>query len=239
MHKRVHINITFLILLTSLMMSAQLDVFQQRSQYVLNSYVRGGLVDYKNLKEDTKTIDILKESLSKTKLDELSSQELKAFLINAYNMTVIISIVENYPTSLVMDINGFFDKIKHQIAGKSLTLNDLEKNWLFKKFPDARLHFALVCGAISCPPLKDTIFNGQNIESRLDKITKTTLNNSKFITIDMHEKTASVSKIFDWYQSDFKKYKTVLNFINKYTDKTIPAGFSLQFKKYDWSLNQS
>ncbi|GAK76851.1 hypothetical protein JCM19296_2451 [Nonlabens ulvanivorans] len=97
--------------MTSLMMSAQLDVFQQRSQFLLNSYVRDGLVDYKNLKEDTKTIDILKESLSKTKLDELSSQELKAFLINAYNMTVIISIVENYPTSSVMDIDGFLIKL--------------------------------------------------------------------------------------------------------------------------------
>ncbi|MBF4986041.1 DUF547 domain-containing protein [Nonlabens mediterrranea] len=238
MRKRVHIFITFLILLTSLMMSAQLDAFQQQSQFLLNSYVRDGLVDYKSLQENPKTITVLKQSLSKTKVTKLTAQELKAFLINAYNMSVIISITEHYPTSSVLDIDGFFDKIKHQIAGKSVTLNELEKNWLFKKYPDARLHFALVCGAISCPPLKDTIFKSQNIESKLEKVTKATLNNPKFLTIDMHEKSASVSKIFDWYRTDFKKDKSVINFINKYTDKTIPDGFSLEFKNYDWSLNQ-
>lgn len=219
-------------------MSAQLDVFQQRSQFLLNSYMRDGQVDYKSLQKDTKTITDLKVSLSKTRITDLTPQELKAFLINAYNITVIISITENYPISSVMDIDGFFDSNKHQIAGKSVSLNELEKNWIFKKFPDPRIHFALVCGAVSCPPLKDTIFNSQSIESKLEKITKVTLNDSKFITIDMHEKTASVSKIFDWYSTDFKKYKSVIAFINKYTDKTIPDGFTINFKYYDWSLNQ-
>jgi len=238
MRIKLHIYITLTLLLFSAVSFSQVELFNQKSQFLLNSFVQNGLVNYKNLYKDKKTISTLKESLKKVNPSDLSSQELKAFLINAYNITVIISITENMSKSSVMNIEGFFDKNKHQIAGKTMTLNDLEKNWIFKKFPDSRLHFALVCGALSCPELNNIIFNSQDVEHRLEKITKATLNNPKFITIDMHEKSASVSKLFDWYQTDFSKNESVIDFINKYTDKKIPDGFSLEFKKYNWNLNQ-
>jgi len=239
MRIKLHIYITLTLLLFSAVSFGQIELFNQKSQFVLNSFVKNGLVNYKNLYKDKKTISTLKESLKKVNPSDLSSQELKAFLINAYNITVIISITENLPKSSVMDIDGFFDKKNHHIAGKIITLNELEKEWIFKRFPDARLHFALVCGAISCPELDNIIFNSQNIEYRLEKITKTTLNNPKFITMDMHEKSASVSKLFNWYESDFKKNESVIDFINRYTDKKIPDGFTLEFKNYNWDLNQA
>ncbi|MGJ8683539.1 MAG: DUF547 domain-containing protein [Nonlabens sp.] len=238
MHKRAHIIITVVLILITSSVVAQIDVFNQRTQAVLNLYVKNGLVDYQSLKQDSKSITILKESIAHTKSTDLTPQELKAFLINAYNMTVIVSITENYPTTSVMDIDGFFDKKKHQVAERLVTLNELEKDWLFKKFPDARLHFALVCGAISCPPLKGTPFNSQNTETRLEKLTRATLNDSEFVSIDMHEKTATVSKLFEWYKTDFNKKGNAIVFINKYSDKKIPDGFALNFKVYNWNLNQ-
>lgn len=237
-HNKFYIFSLFLLLLASVSVRAQLDVFQAKSQTVLNKYVRDGLVDYENLSQNPELVKALKNATAAAKTTDLTPQELKAFLINAYNMTVVVSIAENYPTASVIDIDDFFNKNKHQIAGKWLTLNELEKGWLFKKFPDERLHFTLVCGAISCPPLKGTLFLSQSIESRLEKTTKTTLNNPQFITIDMHEKTVTVSKLFEWYSSDFKKKGSLINYINIYSDKTVPDGFKVRFMEYDWRLNK-
>jgi hypothetical protein len=114
----------------------------------LSTNVKAGKVNYKNISSDKKDLDALVTYVS-TKQKFNSQSEEKAFYLNAYNVLVIKGIINNYPTKGPMEISGFFDKKVYAINGASLTLNNIENDIIRKKFNDARIHFALVCGAKS------------------------------------------------------------------------------------------
>ena len=69
---------------------------------------------------------------------------------------------------------------------KKLTLNELENTIIRPQFNDARLHFALVCGAVACPPIIKQAYTPQNIEQLLNQQTKAAINNSDFIIIKVN-----------------------------------------------------
>jgi len=168
----------------------------------------------------------------------VSGNTAKAFWINAYNVMVIKSVVENYPVSSPMDVAGFFDKKKHKVGGKSVTLNEIENSILRKKFPDARLHFALVCAARSCPPIINKAYTSSNIESLLTQQTKKALNNASFLKVNKASKKAEFSKIMEWYGSDFKREASdLIAYANKYRTEKIPSDYKVSFYSYNWKLN--
>ncbi|WP_194850211.1 DUF547 domain-containing protein [Nonlabens antarcticus] len=216
---------------------AQLSSFSTSTKAVLNTYVTNGQVDYAAIKKNPKDLQVALESLKKIDIEKLSNDECKALLINAYNLFVIKGVVDVYPVKSVMDQKDFFDVKAFDLGTQKVSLNQLEKEILFKRFPDERLHFALVCGAISCPPLTAKPFTAENVDFMLKKLTKAAINNPAIVQLDMHEKKAMVSKIFDWYNADFTKKENLSAYINRYGENTIPAGFKIGYMNYDWSLN--
>ena len=229
--------ILLLILGGSAFAKAQLATFSTATKDLLNNQVVNGTVDYAALKKNPKNLNIAVESLSKINTAALSDNEYKALLINAYNVFVIKGVVDAYPTKSVMDQKNFFDAKSYSFGNTKVSLNQLEKEILFKKFPDARLHFALVCGAVSCPPLMNKPFTAENVEFMLKKLTKAAINNSDLVQLDMHEKKAFVSKIFDWYNADFTKKQSLEDYLNTYREQKIPDGFTVEYMNYDWTLN--
>lgn len=217
---------------------AQLSTFSAATKELLNNQVTDGSVNYAAIKKNPKNLQLAVEALKKIDIDKLSDNECKALLINAYNIFTIKGIVDNYPTKSVMDIKNFFDLQSFDLGGKKVSLNQLEKEILFKRFPDERLHFVLVCGALSCPPITPKPFTGENVEFMLKKLTKAAINNPALVQLDMHEKTATVSKIFDWYSKDFTKKSDLTTYLNNYRENTIPEGFTIKYMNYDWSLNE-
>ena len=119
-----------------------------------------------------------------------------------------------------------------------VSLNEMEKNILIKQFSDESLHFALVCGASSCPPLPSKPFTAENVEFMLKKLTKKAINDPVIVKLDMHEKKVLVSKIFDWYSKDFTKDQNLTAYLNQRLDNKIPDGFQVKFMEYDWNLNK-
>ena len=87
---------------------------------VLNNKIR-----YKHIKENPELLNKLIEFIASAKIDSLSPIQLKAFYINAYNLLVIKNVIDHYPLNSPLDVAGFFDGIRHQIAGKKTTLNNL------------------------------------------------------------------------------------------------------------------
>ncbi|NCQ19483.1 MAG: DUF547 domain-containing protein, partial [Ignavibacteria bacterium] len=71
---------------------------------ILNQHVKNGLVDYKNLKKDSRLEKYLVQ-LSNTEPEKLSRNEKLAFWINAYNAFTLQVIVENYPVESITDLN--------------------------------------------------------------------------------------------------------------------------------------
>ena len=199
-------------------------------------YVENGLVKYDQLQKDKTALSGLVKKIEAFNVDDASDSEKKAFYINAYNILVIHHIMANYPAEGPLKINGFFNELKANVAGNKLTLDELEKKWLFKSFPDERLHFVLVCAAVGCPPLAEFAFRPDGLENQLKERTSYVLNFPVFIRVN--DGIVQISKIFEWYEGDFlAKSESVLNYIDQYHTQNL-IGKKLLYYEYDWKLNK-
>ena len=96
---------------------------------------------------------------------------------------------------------------------------------------DYRIHFALNCGAVSCPPI--LFYSYDNIESQLDLATRSFLFSET--EIDDDKKEVRVSKILDWFRGDFGGKEGIRNIIGGVFEKNI-GNYSIKFKAYDWTV---
>ncbi|MDC0230909.1 DUF547 domain-containing protein [Aureispira] len=204
-------------------------------KYVNNS----GGVDYNAfIKSKSRLNDYL--TLLKDNAPESSWSQNKemAYWINLYNAFTIHSILEKYPVSSIMDLEGgkVWDKKKIDVAGKSLTLNIIEKEKLLKRFKEPRIHFAVNCAAASCPPLLNKAWTEDNVQRYLSKQAKAFINSTKFNFLSSN--SIEISQIFNWYAGDFGGSDKVVNFIQRYADTKVDDNASVKFKEYIWKLNK-
>ena len=214
------------------------DFFTDADQF-FRTLVRNDRVDYRSISEQPADLNLLIDRIALTEVDDgWADSEIKAFLINAYNLLVIKGVVDNYPLKSPLDVKGFFDDKQHTVAGKRVSLNQLEKDWLLSEFEDPRLHFALVCGAVSCPPLIPEAYTPATLDEHLTRQTARAINDPEFTRIDSDQRVVRLSEIFNWYEDDFTgSGQTVVDFINKYRTTPIPDEFTIEYYNYDWSLN--
>ncbi|MUU78775.1 DUF547 domain-containing protein [Winogradskyella endarachnes] len=226
-------------LLFTFSVSAQdLNSFFTETNSFLNKHVSKGKVDYANIHKDQSEIDELLKIASGITVKVSDANNYKAFWINAYNISVIKGIIDNYPTKSPLDNAGFFDKTTYSLGGKTITLNDIEHKLLRGNFKDARFHFVLVCGALGCPPLISEAYMPNTLEAQLDKQTKVALNGS-FLKVNTKKKKVEASEIMKWYKEDFTMDGiTEIEFINKYRTEKIPENFKLTYFTYNWNLNK-
>lgn len=215
----------------------ELTQFFNRTNAFLEAHVHNNLVSYGEIKKDPKQItELVKllENFDVSKLSDANSE--KAFWINAYNILVINTVVTHSPIKSPMDVADFFDGRKHQVAGEKLTLNDIENIKLREKFGDARIHFALVCAALSCPPIINQAYLPETLDEQLNQRARINLNDDNFVRVVKGEKKVYLSEIFKWYKKDFG---SILQFVNQYRTQAIPIDYSIDYYTYDWRLNES
>ncbi len=213
------------------------DPFFNQTNDLLKKYVVEGKVDYPGLQNENNLKDLI-DDISSADVSKYSNQEKKAFYINAYNLLVINSIVTAYPINSPMDVTGFFDGVKHQIAGEKKTLNDIENKILRAVYDDPRFHFVLVCGAIGCPPIINEAYFPERLDEMMEKQALASVNTG-FIQVDNTNKTVEVSEIMKWYKEDFtSKNQTEIDYLNKYRKTKIPTDYKLSYSKYNWTLNK-
>ncbi|MCY7290699.1 MAG: DUF547 domain-containing protein [Ferruginibacter sp.] len=189
------------------------DYFNKTDKF-LSANVKAGKVNYKSINADKSMLDEL-VSFAGGKQKFSSSTEEKAYYLNTYNIMVIKGIINNYPTKGPMETSGFFDKKTFTVNGVSVTLNGIENDIVRKKYNDARIHFALVCGAKSCPPIQPYAFRPEKLDAQLETLAKQSIQSKSFTKVDNKNGKASVSMIFNWYKDDFIKAKgSVVNFLN-------------------------
>ena len=227
----------------------------------LSAYVNDqGLVNYEGLQGDRAALDQFNASLNEvlpSTYEGWSESEKIAFLINAYNSFTLSSIVDQTPLkSSIRDIPGVWRIRKHSIMGDFKTLDHIEHGILRKDFNEPRIHAALVCGAFSCPPLRNEPFTGESLDAQLDDQVTQWLTGEHGIKIDRENKTVFISSIFDWFGEDWEAsysttegfagsdtQKAVLNFITNYVseeDATYlrEGDYRVKYLDYDWSLNK-
>ncbi len=218
--------------------SQEVNLFFNEADAFFKAYVSNGKVAYAKINADKDPLNnVLKlaETISVSKSD---AKNYQAFWINAYNLSVIKGIIDNYPTKSPLDHAGFFDKMTYNLGGKKITLNDIEHKLLRAQFNDARFHFVLVCGALGCPPLINKAYLPSTLDSQMDTQTKKALNGS-FLRVNAKKKRVQASQIMEWYKGDFTmKGKSEIDFINKYRTEKIPSNFKLSYFPYNWSVNK-
>lgn len=213
---------------------------------LLHKYVNDhGLVNYKGLKNESKELDQYLNLLSSHPPEKSwSNADQKAYWINAYNAFTVKLILTHYPVKSIKDI-GPAIQITHvntpwqikffKIGNDKMDLDEIEAK-LRKDFNDPRVHFAIVCASISCPPLRNEAYEGSKIDKQLDDQAKTFLadNSKNKISADK----LNISKIFNWYKGDFTKNGSIISFLNKYAPVKINANADISYMDYNWGLNE-
>jgi len=199
-------------------------------------HITNGKVDYATIKSNPKELNALLAIAKDIRVEKKEEKMYQAFWINAYNLSTIKGIVANYPIKSPLDVAGFFDKIKHEIGGKSVTLNDIENTMLRAEFQEPRFHFVLVCAALSCPPIINKAYRPETLEKQLQEQTVKALNNPEFVRLE--GKKVLFSQIMEWYNADFTKNgQSLLQFTNTYRKVNIADDCNEGFYTYDWRLN--
>jgi uncharacterized protein DUF547 len=228
----------FFLLGTSLVVQAQNPEFYTSVDHILKAYVSHGLVNYSAIKSDPSALNKAVEYIKSTDLKTLNDDEFVAFVINAYNILVIYNVVNNYPTAGPLKVKGFFSDKSFSVGKVVLGLDDLEKKILFAKSKDSRLHFALSCAAIGCPPLSNSVYKPETVNEQLKKQAQVSINNSEFIKIDRNKKEVQLSQIFEWYSLHFGNTKAQqIAYLNKYLDEPITNDYKVKYYTYNWNLN--
>lgn len=225
---------------------------------ILKDYVHNGLVNYKKLKDDKRLNEYLKQ-LENTNPDNLIRENDKlAFWINAYNAFTLKFIIDEYPVESINDLHwgGLYlgsvlgttvwDDEKIIINGKRLSLNNIEHDIARKKFNEEKVHFAMVCASYSCPSLRKEAYEGFKLSGQLNEQAQLFFNDETKNKFNLKTRTASLSKILDWYSSDFgKNDQSILLYVSQFLETDIAddikkntSQWKIDHLSYNWDLNE-
>jgi hypothetical protein len=192
-------------------------------------------MDYQNLKSSLNT-----------------DEEKKAFWINLYNGFTQDLLWQN--PDQYKNRGRFFRKKQITVGGQRLSLDDIEHGilrrskvkwslgYMNKLFPgrterelrvnkvDYRIHFALNCGAKSCPPI--AFYAPEKLEQQLDIATQ----NYLLSEVEVKENTAFLPAVVSWFRADFGGKKGMRELLQKHGVENISHSTKIRFKNYDWSL---
>ncbi|MBN1341772.1 MAG: DUF547 domain-containing protein [Phycisphaerae bacterium] len=240
---------------------------------VLKEYVDDrDMVDYAALKENRRRLDQFARALASVNPKTYEGWDAPAkiaFWINAYNALTLEAIIDHYPIQAgtlrslafpknsIRQIPGVWDKLQFLVMGKKMTLEHIEHQVLRKEFDEPRIHVALVCAAMGCPPLRNEPYVGPRLTKQLDDQARKFLSDPAKFRIDRNGGKVYLSSIFEWFGGDFvAKYKpesgyaghsdaqrAVLHFASGHLPpadaKYLRDGrYSVAYLDYDWSLNE-
>lgn len=207
---------------------------------LLGRHVKNGRVDYKGLGDkDLRKLDGYLDAVDEAKVPADRLQAI-AFYVDAYNALVLRSVIKHGRPRSVLDVKDFFDEKIHRVAGKTVSLNQLEKEVLNPFAKDPRTHMVLVCGAVGCPILDPAPYTGSDVDARLDAAAQRYLAGPTGAVAK--EGAVELSKIFDWYARDFGGENGVVAFVKRFlapeASARVGAAPKVSFFDYNWTLNQ-
>jgi hypothetical protein len=233
---------------------------------VLSRHVRPPRVDYEALKADRARLDAVVSAFDGPAAQGESAwprEERMAFWINAYKVFTLRVIVDHYPIrsgwitfqprNSIRQIDGVWTDITWRAAGREVTLDDIEHRILRPVFGDARIHFAINCASISCPPIAAEPYRADALDRQLDAAARGYLESAEGLRAGSG--AIRVSSIFDWYGDDFiERYAPLVPGTRPAKERAIlgaivshgPADAAARaktgaprvtFLDYNWSLN--
>ncbi len=213
---------------------------------VVKEYVQpGGWVDYQALLKDSEPLDAYIETLANAPFDDFGRNEKLALLMNAYNAFTLKLILEHYPIDSIQSIptDKRWEAQRWRIGPHTWSLNQIEHEQIRPKFVEPRIHFALVCAAVGCPPLRTEAFEADRLEEQLEDQTRYVHTHDRWFQITPDARAVGLTSLYKWYGGDFEQVAgSVLDYAARYVPELKQAIDSgrhpdIQWLEYDWTLN--
>jgi Protein of unknown function, DUF547 len=233
---------------------------------LLDLYVRNGDVYYRALKSDRAKLDGFVSQLGTSAVDKLSREEQIAFWLNAYNALVLKTVIDHYPIAgrsadypqkSVRQIAGAFERLQHRVAGRTMTLDQIEQTVL-AGFNDPRVFLALGRGGAGSGRLRSEAFVPSRIEEQLAETVTECPTRAQCVSLDREGGKLHASSIFSWREKEFTAAyadKAPAAFANRspieraivafILPKLLPSereylqrnSFQVVYDPFDWTLN--
>jgi len=202
------------------------------------------------------------DALPVVELGDLAGREARlAFWINVYNALVFHGVVVLAVRRTVREVRGFFARVAYRVGGVVLTADDVEhgilrgnaRHGILRRRPfaagdprlalavqpvDPRIHFAITCGAQSCPPIG--VYRAAALDQQLDLAARNFLNQE--VALDARG-CVTCSRILAWYAEDFAGAGGIGPLLLRYLDAgPVRAAIGGRawpcdaYRPYDWAL---
>ncbi|CAB9514612.1 Protein of unknown function, DUF547 [Seminavis robusta] len=219
----------------------------------------------------SKSMAVFEEAVCELQRVDLSQLDtpssLKAFGINVYNLMIKYAFFRVGIGSSSRARSAFFNGVKFQIGSEVFSFQDWEhgllranrkapysmKHQFGRKDPrlamalpnvDCRLHFALNCGAKSCPPQRT--FTADGVEEELRIVSMAFCEDDSNVEIDAKRRILYLNKIMSWYRVDFCDSEKelpgkLLEYLRGEKRETLERllqsrkPITVSYKTYDWS----
>jgi hypothetical protein len=236
---------------------------------LLDLYVRDGFVYYNALKSDRGKLDQYIRGLDSPAAATQANgtrEEKIAFWVNAYNALVLQTVVNHfpirgrakeYPATSIRQIPGAFERQTFRVAGRSVTLDQIEKE-ILAPLGEPRAFLALGRGAVGGGRLRSEAFDPKRIDAQLEQVAAESLARREIIQLDLMNNQIAVTPVFSWRQQEFvdafeKKApavfgqrspieRAVIGLIRPYLKPSEVIdleknAFRITFHEFDWRLN--
>jgi hypothetical protein len=189
------------------------EALHQPFDQMLDLQVRDGLVYYRALKSERGKLDRYIASLDvpEARYGAWSRDQQMAFWINAYNAFVLQTVIDHYPIrgkaaaypqASIRQIPGAFERAKHRAAGRSLTLDEIEKT-ILPAFKEPRAYLALGRGAVGSGRLRSEVYTGARLAAQLDAVQDEFVSERTMLAIDRASDQVTVTPIVSWHEAEF------------------------------------
>lgn len=230
------------------------EIDHSRFDALLQKYVDDqGLVAYarwKDTAEDRQALEDYLLCLGAVDLSLESSQASRlAYWINAYNALTLKGILDVYPTSSIRNHTSFFGghnvwrDLTLSIGGEPHSLDDIEHR-ILRKLGEPRIHFAIVCAARGCPPLRTRAYTANELDEQLSDNARRFFARRENFQTDPGNRIVFISELLSWYGEDFAATSSAqLRKLRPYFPQpdTLPwieeDDVTVEYLSYDWALN--
>ncbi len=207
-----------------------------------------GWVDYAELRKDADQLDRYIAAVAAAPFADLGRDEKLALLINAYNAFTLKLILEYWNEGQLESIKDIpADKrwadARWEVGAHTWSLNEMEHEQIRPKFKEPRIHFALVCAAVGCPPLRTESYVADRIDAQLEDQTRYVHNHETWFRFEPQANTVHLTPLYNWYEGDFEQTAgSVPEFAARYAPRLKEAlgqrkSPKVRWLGYDWKLN--
>jgi len=226
-----------------------------------------GRLDYRALRASPEWAEAAARSgaLRSIRAGELGGGAARlAFWINVYNAMVFHGIVALRIRRTVREVRGFFARVSYRVGDFVLSADEVEHGILRgnarhgllrrRRFGardprralavhpvDPRIHFAITCGARSCPPVG--AYRAAALDQQLDLAARNFLNQE--VALDARG-CVTCSRILRWYAADFAAGgglgATLLRYLDVGPVRDAVGGRARPcdaYRAYDWALQHA